>query len=82
MKILNQMLEQFRLRHRRNPDQIVVSPQAAVVIAARRSLAPIWNGVPVACQNVSNLKPVPGKTRLLVDVERSGSSVALRSADG
>lgn len=48
-KILSRMIEQFRARHGRNPEQIVVSPQALALLALRNSVGSTWEGLPVIC---------------------------------
>jgi len=60
-KILTRLVDQFREKHQRPPEKIVVHPLAMVVLGFRQSLAPVWNGIPVICEDI---KPVPlkGKT--------------------
>jgi hypothetical protein len=41
------MLDQFKEKHRRTPERILVTPMALLVLAARKSVAPTWDGVPV-----------------------------------
>lgn len=83
MKILSQMLQQFQTRHRRLPSRIVVDPEAAVLLGARRSLAAFWNGVPVTCRKVDpKAKPDGPPRSLLVFVEKTGGKQSLRSMDG
>jgi len=54
-KILSQLVDQYQQKHNRPPERIVVHPAAAVILAHRRSLGPVWNGLPVVCEEV---KPV------------------------
>lgn len=49
-KMLSQLVEQYREKHRKLPEKIVVHPAAMVVLAMRRSLGPVWNGIPVVCE--------------------------------
>ena len=51
-KLLTQMVRQFQERHQRPPSRIYVDPLAAVVLVARRSVAPVWNGIPVEFREV------------------------------
>ena len=51
-KILNLFIEQFQSRHGSLPEKVLVHPAAAVVLAARQSLAPTWHGVPVTIQEM------------------------------
>lgn len=49
-KMLSQLVRQFQEKHKRLPEKIVVHPAAMVVLAARKSLGPVWNGIPVVCE--------------------------------
>ena len=51
-KILTLLVEQYRQKHHRLPEKIVVHPVAMVVLSARRSIAPKWNDIPVVCEAV------------------------------
>lgn len=44
------MVEQFRQKHGRLPDKIVVAPVALVTLGIKKSVAPSWDGVPVECR--------------------------------
>ena len=44
------MLEKFQKRHSRLPDKIVVAPVALVALGLKKSVAPLWEGVPVECR--------------------------------
>ena len=55
-KMLSLLVEQFREKHQRQPEKIVIHPLAMVALGLRQSLAPIWNGIPVACEDI---KPAP-----------------------
>jgi hypothetical protein len=58
-KVLSQLVEQFKTRHARLPDEIVVHPVALAALALRQSVAPKWNGIPVRCRDVKPItKPV------------------------
>jgi hypothetical protein len=54
-KLLSRLIEQYRQKHKQLPEKIVIHPIAAVVLSARHSLAPTWNGIPVICEAV---KPI------------------------
>jgi hypothetical protein len=49
-KLLTKMLERFREKHGRWPEKIVVAPVALVGLAVKKSIAPVWNGIPVECR--------------------------------
>lgn len=42
-------MNQFKERHQRLPDEIVVHPVALAALALKQSVAPLWNGIPVKC---------------------------------
>ena len=52
LKILSLLVEQFQEKNHRLPEKIVIHPVAAVVLSARRSIAPVWNGIPVVCDDI------------------------------
>lgn len=62
------MVEQFQARHRRLPARIVVDPLALVALGLRRSVAPVWNGIPVECREVEPAPPKGAPTALGVCV--------------
>lgn len=76
-KILTLLVEQYRLRHRHDPKRIVVSPEALVILALRRSVAPKWSNIPVICRELESTKNTQGN--LGVDVD--GDGTALRGID-
>ena len=49
-KVLSQMVEKFREKHGRLPAKIVVAPVALVALGLKKSVAPLWNGIPVECR--------------------------------
>jgi len=51
-KLLTQMVEQFRNRHARMPEKIVLHPLALPVLALRRSVAAVWAGIPVEIKEI------------------------------
>jgi hypothetical protein len=64
MKVLSQLVEQFRARHHKMPSRIVVDPLALVSLGLRRSIAPVWNGIPVECREI-NPAPLQSKPTAL-----------------
>ena len=50
LKVLTLMVERFQQKHGRAPDKIVIAPVALVALGLKRSVSPIWNGVPVECR--------------------------------
>jgi hypothetical protein len=66
-KVLTQLVEQYRQRHQRLPEQIVVHPVALATLAIKQSIAPKWNGIPVKCREI---KPTikPDSTKLGITV--------------
>lgn len=52
MKILDQLVEQFKTAHAGElPKEIIVAPLAAVVLASKLSLAPRWREIDVSIRN-------------------------------
>ena len=51
-KILTQFIDQFRAKHLRDPEQIVVTPLAMTLMALRRSIAPKWDNIPLCCREI------------------------------
>jgi len=49
-KVLSLMVEKFREKHGRLPEKIVVAPVALVSLGLKKSVAPVWNDVPVECR--------------------------------
>ena len=62
--ILSQMVDQFQARHQRLPEKIVVVPLACLALAAKRSLAPLWQGIRVECREIKETEAT--KDRKLV----------------
>ena len=63
------MVSQFQAKHKRLPSRIVVDPLALVALGLRRSVAPIWNGIPVECRDISPEAPKSTPTALGVCVQ-------------
>ena len=80
---LTQMLRQYQLAHEAMPEKIVVAPAAAVVLTLRRSLAPVWQGVPVVCKmfNPEEAVMIGQGKRLGVFVKRNGWDFQLRAVE-
>lgn len=49
-KVLSQMVDKFRQKHGHPPEKIVVAPVALVSLGLKKSVAPVWHGVPVVCR--------------------------------
>ena len=50
-KVLSQMVEQFRQQHKGTaPRVIVVAPVALLALGIKRSVKPVWEGIPVECR--------------------------------
>ena len=78
MKLLSQLVEQFRAKHNRMPTRILIDPLALVSLGLRRSVAPFWNGIPVECREVSPAKPgsTPMALGVCVQIDEKDSKVA------
>jgi hypothetical protein len=52
--LLSKLLEQFKAAHGGAlPEKIVVEPVALVALGLKKSVAPMWQGVPVECREMS-----------------------------
>lgn len=69
MKLLEQMLEQYRNRHERLPNLIVLTPEALAALASKREIALRCAGVPVTCLESAPIDAVPDGDGLGVAVE-------------
>jgi hypothetical protein len=49
-KILTQMVQRFSKKHGRPPARIVVAPVALVALGLKKSVSPLWEGIPVECR--------------------------------
>jgi hypothetical protein len=49
-KMLSLLIDQYVEKHKKPPEKIVIHPSAMVVLSMRRSLGPVWNGIPVVCE--------------------------------
>ena len=63
--VLTQLVNQFEKRHQRLPSEIVVHPVALTSLALKKSVAPMWSGIPVRCRVV---KPVADPTKLKLGI--------------
>lgn len=54
--LLTQMVAQFRQRHQKLPRQLVVTPLAALALAIKGGLAPVWEGIPVVCRDIAEIE--------------------------
>jgi hypothetical protein len=78
LKILSLLVDQFNKKHQHPPEKIIVHPLALVVLSARQSLAPVWNGIPVVCED---FKPVPLKGKAATKLGVIVYNSALRGID-
>lgn len=51
-KVLTLLVNQFKERHQRLPDEIIIHPVALAALALKKSIAPLWNSIPVRCRVV------------------------------
>jgi len=65
------MVEQYQKRHKCLPKKIVMTPLAMVGMAVKRTAAPLWNGVPVECRELSNEDIVKSGPSLGIDFDGS-----------
>lgn len=49
---LSSALNQFKKRHNRVPQKVVVTPMALLVLAIKRNAATHWDGVPLVCRQI------------------------------
>lgn len=75
------MVEQYQQRHKKLPEKIIVHPLALVSLGLRRSIAPVWNGIPVECREITQQDGKRGGTRLGVTVEAKRKEATLVSFD-
>lgn len=52
MKLLVEMVAQFKTRHKTLPRQIILTPAALAALAVKRSVALRVGGVPVVCREI------------------------------
>jgi hypothetical protein len=50
--LLTRMIRQFAVRHGKNPKKIVIQPSALLALAVKRSVGPVWDGIPVECRDL------------------------------
>lgn len=84
MRVLNQLLEQFRKHHdEKAPLEIVVAPAALASLAIKQSATPKVDGVPLTCRLFAlNEALKPGKgSRLGVFLHNNCGDLTLRSCD-
>lgn len=63
-KLLSQMVGQFQKRHKRPPERIIIHPLALVALGIRRSVAPLWSGIRVSCEEIQPRK-LAGEAKIL-----------------
>ena len=52
-EVLTLMVEQFRQRHQRQPEKVVLVPLACLALAIKGKLTPQWNGIPLECRDIA-----------------------------
>ena len=52
-KLLSLLVKQYEDRHQRLPAEIVVHPVALAGLVLKSSVAPVWMGIPVKCEDVN-----------------------------
>lgn len=82
-RILSQLLEQFKQKHGKAPQEIVVAPAALASLALKKSAKSKIDGVSLTCRLFSPGEVLPpGKgTRLGVFVHNDAGDLTLRSCD-
>lgn len=76
--LLSKLINQFKQAHGGAlPERIVVEPVALVALGAKKSIAPVWQGIKVECREIDRMQVVkPGQgTRLGVLLDTKGSQV-------
>lgn len=68
MKLLAQMVTQFRDKHQTLPKQVVVTPAALAALAVKRSVALRCMGVPVICREIEASETVKSGPALGVSI--------------
>lgn len=80
--ILNQMVREFKKKHGRPPTKLTVAPVALALLALRRSVGVVCEGVPVECRLFDEHEVVPNGPNLGVFVyETSKGQHELRAVD-
>jgi len=68
-KLLTQLVDQYRQKHQKPPQRIVVSPIALTALALERTIAPTWQGIPVECREIQVEDIVKSGPRLGIEVQ-------------
>ena len=80
--VLSLMVKQFTERHQgRQPKRIVLTPLALLGLAIKRSVAPTWCGIPVACREIAEAEATENGWALGVFVLPEDRTVRLASCD-
>ena len=51
--VLALMLDQYRQRHQRLPEKVVLAPLACLALAIRGQVSPMWQGIPMVCREIA-----------------------------
>lgn len=68
-KLLTQMVEQYHLKHQRKPIRIVVTPAALLALAIKRTVAPLWAGIPLECREIDITEVAQSGPKLGIDIQ-------------
>lgn len=84
--LLTQFIEEFKKSHHgESPEAVYVTPAAAIALSIKKSLGPIWQGVPIVFKpedEIENEVVKPGEGRsMLLFVKRQNGEMAIRVAD-
>ena len=81
-ELLGQMVDQFRARHQRLPERIVVAPLACLALAVKQSIATSCQGVRVECRDIQEAEATTDRALVkslavfIVPEDRTGRLVA------
>lgn len=79
--ILSLLVEQFETKHGHKPVKIVVAPVALAALSIKRSVAPMWAGIPVECRLFAETEAVASGTKMGVFVYNKEGDLSIRSCD-
>jgi len=79
--ILSKLVDQFETKNGHKPKKIVVAPIALATLSIKRSIAPIWEGIPVECRLFEETEVVEKGTVLGIFVYNDAGTLSLRSCD-
>ncbi len=80
-KILTEMVHDFEAKNQRMPVKIIVAPVALLALGMKRSVSPVWHGIPVECRLFTEAEVVLSGNCLGVFLRRDGAEFALAACD-